>query len=477
MNPRMTGPRTRPKSRAIALVLALPLVAVAACSGKSNETTTNPTQNASATSVDLTISTNAIAGGKSAAEATWIETYVIPKFVEAQRAKGVTATVKFVGSGVDDEQYKSKMALDLKSKSGSDVIALDGIWVGEFAEAGYIKPLDTVVGPSANDWDGWKQIAEAVQKNTSYDGKKYGVSAGTDGRVLYFNKKLFAQAGLPADWQPTSWDDIAAAGRKLKTVNGVVPIQIDAGTAMGEATTMQGALPLLVGTGKEIYQDGKWQGNTAQLREVLGFYKTLLDEGLMDKNYQLAAKGRDETFAAFAAGKIGILAEGDYFWRSVIEPKQGDAKMAGRDTDVGFALIPAMAPGKGIRGQSFVSMSGGGGYFLNPNTKYPQQAWELLTFMASPDAIKALLGGTARITARDDVNKEVLGTDPLLSLISTKVLPLTAYRPGFAIYPQISQALQQATADVVSGKSVDDAAKAYQTTVEKVAGADKVATS
>ena len=25
---------------------------------------------------------------------------------------------------------------------------------------------------------------------------------------------------------------------------------------------MQGALPLLVGTGAEIYQDGKWQGDT-----------------------------------------------------------------------------------------------------------------------------------------------------------------------------------------------------------------------
>ena len=31
---------------------------------------------------------------------------------------------------------------------------------------------------------------------------------------------------------------------------------------MGEATTMQGALNLLVGSGAEIYQDGKWQGNT-----------------------------------------------------------------------------------------------------------------------------------------------------------------------------------------------------------------------
>ena len=38
---------------------------------------------------------------------------------------------------------------------------------------------------------------------------------------------------------------------------------------------MQGALDLLVGTGAEIYQDGKWQGNTQNTRDVLGFYKQL----------------------------------------------------------------------------------------------------------------------------------------------------------------------------------------------------------
>jgi len=196
------------------------------------------------------------------------------------------------------------------------------------------------------------------------------------------------------------------------------------------------------------------------------------------KNYQLAAKGRDESFAAFAAGKIGILLESDYFWRSVINPVKGSAPMTNRDTEVGFAMIPAKAKGSGVGSQDLVSMSGGGGTFINPNTKYPQQAWDLMTFMYSPEAIKAALNGQARITARQDVNKEVLGKDPLLGLISQKILPLTRFRPGLAVYPQVSQALQQATADIVSGKSVADAAAGYQTAVEKVTGgADKVAKS
>jgi len=449
---------------------------VAACDSGSKGTA-SPSQNASAKDVTLTVTSNAIAGGKNAAEANWYATYVIPKFTEAQKAKGVNVTVKFQPSGVDDEQYKAKMSLDLKSRSGADVIALDGIWVGEFAEAGYIKPLTDVVGASVTSWDGWAQIPKSVQANTSFNDKVYGVPGGTDGRVLYFNKKLFAQAGLPADWQPTSWQEILDAGAKLKAVSGVTPIQIDAGTAMGEATSMQGALPLLVASGAEIYQNDKWQGNTQNVRDVLGFYKKLLDGGLMDKNFQLAAKGRDESFAAFATGKVGMLLESDYLWRSVINPEKGSAPMAGRDSDVGFAMIPAKTKGGGVGKQDFVSMSGGGGSFINPSTKFPQQAWDLLTFMNTPDAIKTALGSTARITARQDVNKEVLGKDPLLGLISQKILPLTRFRPGYAVYPQVSQALQQATADIVAGKSVDDAATTYQGAVEKVAGADKVAKS
>jgi len=464
--------------RSLAAAAAVASVALVAACDSGTSGSANPTQNAGAKNVNLTIATNAIAGGKNAAEADWYANYVIPKFTEAEKAKGVTVTVKFQPSGVDDEQYKSKMALDLKSKGGADIIALDGIWVGEFAQAGYIKPLQDVVGPSWSSWEGWSQIPKAVQANASFDDKAYGIPTGTDGRVLYFNKKLFAKAGLPDTWQPKSWQDIIDAGVKLKSVSGVDPIQINAGTAMGEATTMQGVLPLLVGTGHTIYADGKWEGNTSQMRDVLTFYKDLMDKGLMDKNFQQAAKGRDESFAAFAAGKVGILLEGDYFWRSVINPDKGDAPMASRNTDVGWALIPAKTPGSGVNGQDFVSMSGGGGLFLNPNTKYPQQAWELLQFLGSKDAVKNQLAGAARITARQDVNAEVLSSDPLLSEVSTKVLPLTQYRPGFAIYPQVSQALQQATADIVSGKSVADAAATYQATLVKVAGgADKVSSS
>jgi multiple sugar transport system substrate-binding protein len=460
----------------IAALIAL-AGATAGCLGRSSNSSSGTVPNADAKEFTLTIADNAIAGGKNAAGAEWITNWVIPKFIADQKAKGFTAHVNFQGSGAGDEDYKAKVALDLKTGSGADIYNIDGLWFGEFAEAGYIKPLADTVGAQRSDaWDGWAQIPPAIQNNAMYNGKRYGIPEGTDGRVIYFNKKLFAQAGLPEGWQPRSWDDILAAAQTLKTkLPGVTPLQLDAGTAMGEATTMQGILPLLVGAGQPIYANNKWQGDTSAVRDVLTFYQKVYGGGLGDPILQEDAKGRDKSFAEFAAGKIGILFESDYFWRSVVEPTQGIAKMPDRDQTVGYTLIPAMKSGSGIKGQSYVSMSGGSGRIINPSSKYPVQAWELLEFMNSKDATIAQLAGKARITQRNDVNNEVLSKDPMLSFIARKVLPITAFRPGLAVYPRVSLALQQATLDVVTGKSPADAASTYTRSLATIVGGDKVA--
>jgi len=56
------------------------------------------------------------------------------------------------GAAVDDEQYKTKLELNLKTGGGGDVFAADGIWLGELAGAGYVKPLVDVVGPQTATW-------------------------------------------------------------------------------------------------------------------------------------------------------------------------------------------------------------------------------------------------------------------------------------------------------------------------------------
>jgi multiple sugar transport system substrate-binding protein len=252
-------------------------------------------------------------------------------------------------------------------------------------------------------------------------------------------------------------------------------MQLNAGTAMTEATTMQGVLPLLAGTGAEIHQDGKWQGATKEVTQVLDLYQQVYRGGLADPVLAQEAKGRDRSFELFAQNKIGMLFESDYFWRSVVDPTVGVAKMADRDSAVGWARIPAANKGAGVGGQDFVSMSGGSVRVVNPKSEYPRQAWELLQFMNSAQATKARLGDTAQVTQREDVNAEVLANDPMLGFVAKEVLPITRFRPGLADYPKVSTALQQATADIVAGKSAEEAAATYEEALIEAVGEDNVA--
>ncbi|MFD1930422.1 ABC transporter substrate-binding protein [Nonomuraea mangrovi] len=278
-----------------ALIAAATLLAVSSCGigGAARQTP-----------VTLTVA----AGGEPADG--WITTWVAPAF---QRA-GVKVVLL---PGGDAEQYRTKIARDLQSRRGADVITLDGLWIGELARSGRLRPLTDVAGPAADWWEGWSHIPQAVQGLGQFDGRRYGLPLGADARVLYYNRNLFRQAGLPLDWQPGSWQDILDAGAALKKLPGVTPVQIDAGTAMGEATTMNGVLPLLAGTGSEIYARGKWTGASTAMKEVLAFYRQIYTTGLGDPRLQQEPDGRGRSFAAFADGRIGILAESDSFWRSV----------------------------------------------------------------------------------------------------------------------------------------------------------------
>lgn len=448
-------------------------------SGGTSEGTSEGTDGgAPADAVQLTLQSNSIRGGKNEQEAAWIEDELIPGFEAAMEEAGTPVSVEFTGQGVDDEDYKTQISLDLSSGSGADVFSIDGIWVGEFAAADYIKSLTDTVGADVDEWDGWEQIPESVQANMMFDGERYGVPSGTDGRVIYFNKEMFAEAGLPEDWQPATVDEVLEAARTIKeSLPDVTPLQLNAGVAMGEATTMQGVLPLLAAAGSPIYDEESqmWTGATPEMTQVLETYATVYgDEGLGEPDLQVRQDGRDRSFLEFSEGNIAMLIEGDYFWRDVINPDAGIAPMENRDEVVGWASIPAYEPGGALGGNDAASMSGGGGFLVNPNSDNPEMAWELLKFMNSEESVIQAAGDTPKITQREDVNAEILDVDPMLQYIAEEVLPVTHYRPGLAEYPQVSVALQEATEQVVTGTSAEDAAAEYQSALESIVGADAV---
>lgn len=406
--------------------------------------------------------------------AVWIEDYVIPEFEAQMEAEGRDVTVEHIDGGVDD--HKTQLALDLSVGEGPDITSFDQFWTAEFAAGGLIEPLSVVVGDAADDWDGWDQIPDAVVGSLEYEEERYGIPRGTDGRVIFFRKDVFADAGLPEDWQPESWDEILDAARTIQTETDAIPMQLNGGVNMDEATTLQGFIPLLLGAGGDLYTEGEgWHGDTPELRAVLEFYDTVFSDDLADADMQLLTDGRDRSFEAFAAGELGMLIESDYLWRAVVS-SDGLFPTDDRDADIGWALIPAETPGSGINGQDHVSASGGTGWVINPSTEFPLEAWELMSFMGSEEAQLDWVEREPRITGRDDVNAVGIADDPMQTFVAEEVLPLTWYRPGFEEYPQVSEAIYYMVESVVAGREdVDSAAEEFARTLEGIVGSENIA--
>lgn len=429
-----------------------------------------PTANAQDDEIVLTI------GGVGGDEIAWLNDYVKPTFEArmAEEGKNVTVDViEFVGPG---EDLRQQYVLDLSVGEGPDVMAFDGFWLPEFIEGELLTPLDELVGPEALEWDGWEVTPDGLKAIMGFEGNVYGIPRGTDGRVLWYRTDLFEEAGLPTDWQPTSWEEVLDAARTIQDeLDGVTPLQLDAGTAMGEATTMQGYLMALLGAGHHIYDeaDGKWIVSSPAILNTLELYETIyLNEDLGNVRWQLVENGRDLSMEAFANGEVAMLVEGDWFWRSPMNAEVGNYGIENRDEVMSFALMPSINPGEGFNGQDYVTISGGTGYVLNPNTEHPQEAWELLTFMFSVESLEELQAIQPRIRARTDV--PVTG-DETMSRIASDVLPYTTIRPQLPEYNQVSVEAQLMTERVVSGEmSPEEAMEAYAEAVTEIVGEENV---
>jgi multiple sugar transport system substrate-binding protein len=424
-----------------------------------------------ALAVDLEITCRCVDGGVNSATAQWIDQSVIPAFTEMMAAEGVEVNVSLNQFGGEDAQLTQQLALDFSTGAGPDVTAFDGFLIPSFVEGGLLRPLSEVAGDEVNDWEGWDALSEGSRALMLYQDEYYGIPQGTDVRMLYTRKDILEEAGIDADtWQPTSWEDILDAARAIKEVRpDSFPIQLNAGVAMGEATTMQGYWLAILGTGEGVQDaDGNWIVASQGILDTLNLYKTIyVDEELGDARAQLLADGRNRSFANFRDGTTALLAEGDYFYRSVT-PEGSEFAVENRDEVMGWVKMPAKEPGAGINEQDFVTISGGTGFVLNPATDNPAEAWALLSFMHSKEMLEAFQQLQPRITARTDVE---IPNSPFLTETSQELLPLTTARPNDPDYNAVSAEIQRMTESVVSGElSPEEAMEQYRSAVTDIVG-------
>ncbi|MEU9056712.1 ABC transporter substrate-binding protein [Streptomyces sp. NPDC048384] len=372
--------------------------------------------------------------------------------------------VEFVPIKAPDSEYYTKLQQMLRSpKTAPDLVYEDTFLINSDITSGYLKPLD----PYLAKWKDWGQFidtAKAAAKGE--DGKTYGVPDGTDTRGLWFSKDIFKKAGLPADWQPKTWDEILEAARAIKKkVPGVTPLNVYTGKPAGEAATMQGFEMLLYGTNDgttdPLYDKAskKWIVGSQGFKDALGFVETVYKEKLgpdvsdaLDPNFGTRVRGE-----LLPEGKLGIDLDGSWLPQDWLEGSGHEWPEWSQK--LGLAHMPTQngqAPGK-------VSMSGGWTWSIPAKAGNPDLAFEFVKTMQTKANAQKWYIANSGIAVRKDVAADPAYVDAQPGIkFFTDLVASTHYRPAYPAYPKVSTAIQEAMEGVTTGDaSVEDAAKSY----------------
>ena len=372
----------------------------------------------------------------------------------------------------EQDQYFTKLALmNGSADTAPDVIYEDTFQIRSDAAAGYLLPIDEYLA----EWEDWDLYDEgAKQAGVGDDGKMYGVSLGTDTRGIYFNKDLFEAAGLPTDWQPTSWDEILEAARAIKESHpDVTPLNIYAAKTLGEATSMQGFEMLLYGTGDELLDtsSNKWVAGSAGFRDALGFYETAFEEGLAPDPAEALDPGWGSKVQneLIPQSKLAIAIDGSWLPSGWID---GDNAWPEWQETMGLAAMPTQDGG----GDGFTSMSGGWTLAVGANADDPQAAFDFIAQAMTPENALTYHQQAGQIAVRSDVasSQEYLDYNPSFEFFSSLV-QYTHFRPATPDYSQISSNIPVATESVITGQSSpEEAQKAYDEALIGIVGEDNV---
>ncbi|MGW4563515.1 extracellular solute-binding protein [Streptomyces sp. NPDC004561] len=169
----------------------------------------------------------------------------------------------------------------------------------DYAAAGKLYPASDLISIRTQA-DLLSPLASAGQWNHT----QYGIPFAASTRVLFYNKTLFAKAGIAP---PTTWDELAADARALKAKGVKYPYALPLGPEEAQAETMQW---LLSGdNGGTGYTDdvGTYTIDSAQNVQTFTWLRDqLVGKGLTGP-VEPGKLNRADAFADFADGQVGML--------------------------------------------------------------------------------------------------------------------------------------------------------------------------
>jgi multiple sugar transport system substrate-binding protein len=197
-------------------------------------------------------------------------------------------TVKVTAINWND--FDTQVQTMVQNKQYPDIT--EGDYFPNYAQEGLLyKASDVFSNPS--------NLLSEFTKLDSYNGTQYGMPFTTSSRTLFYNKKLFQQAGISSP--PQSWTDIQNDAAKVKAL-GKIGFDLPLGSEEGQAE----ALLWFLGNGGG-FQDsnGKWVINSSQNVQTLQFLKQLVAAGDTEPNPGTKNRTAD-SWTDFANGKAAM---------------------------------------------------------------------------------------------------------------------------------------------------------------------------
>ena len=429
----------------LSMVAALSLGLLAGCSGGSSSKTSKEAASKDDVKVWVQFS-DETAEGKA-----WEQ--VVQNFNKKYKGKYkvVTEYIPRSGSGGG---YEDKVNAAITTNSLPDVITLDGPNTAAYAKSKVITPLDDYLKDN-----NMEDVLDSIKQQGTYDGKFYAFGYSESNVGIYYNKKMFKEAGidessLPTLKKPWTWDEFKAVSKKLK--DHFKEAAIDFRLNSNDEMLPYAYMPLIWSNGgRVVNEDGtKAEGyfNSKESTQAVQFIQDLVKEGYT--TVSPVEKG-------FETGQYPMVLSGSW----TIADLQTNYK------DIDFGILPYPVSNKT---KKLVSPSGSWQLAVTTKSNKKDAAAEFVKFATNTESSEILSLGNSVLPIRKSTIENIKDkvSEPMRFLMEQNAATAHA-RPVVVAYPQVSRSFQQAMQDISYyeenpdvQKVLDSRAKEMQTAID-----------
>ncbi len=349
---------------------------------------------------------------------------VINHLGEFEEATGIKVNIESVNYSSMHEKIMTQM---LSKENAYDVIVVDCYWVGEFAAAGWMAPLDDFIAQSGFDTSVY--IPSMMEMVGQVDGTTYMLPFYNYMLSLIYRTDVWAEYGMEIP------DNMEAYVEACKQITA------QSGGAMAGAV-MQGLRPdpiamewcnYLFSCGGDFYDaNGNVTINSPEAVKALELY---VDNMTNAAPAGAPGFGFDEAFNVIAQGNAASYVT--YNWMLPRLENKDESSVAG------LCDITPMPGG--------VSLNAGWGWAIPHNATDKAASWEFLKWVESSDVCKARAkdGGSP---TRSDVmsDADVLAACPYLDTVKT-IMETSKMIPIMEDAPQLIEILGRELSEAVTG--------------------------